>query len=125
MFLSAIAANASGQPARDNPEPTAQSVTISGRVLADDTGDPLPNARVAVTVDAASVPVVLSNAEGRFTLSTPAGPHTIAAAIAQPPADGEDGWQDPEFLESLMPGASTVTLAEGERQILNLRLKSR
>jgi hypothetical protein len=67
----------------------------------------------------------IAGADGLFTVSgLPFGVY-YAAAVARLPADGEDGWQDPEFLESLMPGASTVTLAEGERQILNLRLKSR
>jgi hypothetical protein len=80
LFLCAIAGGARAQPARDNAAPAAPSVTISGRVVAGDTGDPLRNARVAVTGGTAAAPVVLSDAEGRFTVSTSAGPHTIVAS---------------------------------------------
>ena len=50
----------------------AQS-TIRGRVLADDTGDPIPNARVSITPVAPGTPVVLADADGRFALQAPAG----------------------------------------------------
>jgi hypothetical protein len=45
-----------------------------------------------------------------------------AAAVAQLPADGEDAWQDPAYLESLIPRASTIAFGEGQKQILNLKL---
>jgi hypothetical protein len=48
--------------------PAAQSA-ISGRVVVDATGDPLPNARVALRSNALGAPVVLSDAEGRFALT--------------------------------------------------------
>jgi len=45
-----------------------------------------------------------------------------AAAAAQLPADGADAWQDPAYLESLIPRASAIAFGEGQKQILNLKL---
>lgn len=56
----------------------AQATRLSGRVLADETGDPVPNARVLLT-SPASGPSVLTDRDGRFTLATPSGPVTVAA----------------------------------------------
>jgi hypothetical protein len=44
------------------------------------------------------------------------------AAVRQLPSDGEDAWQDPQFLESLLTGATTVTLSEGQKQLVALRI---
>ena len=43
-----------------------------------------------------------------------------AAAVARLPPDGDDAWQDPAFLESLMPWASTVVLGDGQSQLIKL-----
>jgi carboxypeptidase family protein len=60
---------------------TAQSpATISGRVLSDATGDPIPNARVAVTPAVQGAPVVLTDRDGRFSISTPAGQVKVVAS---------------------------------------------
>jgi protocatechuate 3,4-dioxygenase beta subunit len=48
-------------------------------VVADDTGEPLPNVRIAVTGVASGAPVVLTDAAGRFTLLAPPG-HGIVAS---------------------------------------------
>jgi len=45
---------------------------IDGRVLADDTGDPIPNAKVSFTTAAASR-ATLTDASGRFAVSVPPG----------------------------------------------------
>jgi len=37
------------------------------------------------------------------------------------PPDGADAWQDPAFLETAARRASSVTVREGERTILDLR----
>ena len=64
------------------PREASDSVPgITGRVVADETGDPLANARVSVrgtppTPDA----VVLTNADGRFTLAAAAGAQTLTAS---------------------------------------------
>jgi hypothetical protein len=52
----------------------------------------------------------------------PADTYYVATA-ASIPIDGPDGWQDPTFLESLTAGATTVTIRDGERQTVNLRLR--
>ena len=48
-----------------------------------------------------------------------------AAALLKLPADGDDAWQDPEYLRSLIPGAASLTLRDGQRATLNLQLPSR
>jgi hypothetical protein len=66
-----------------------------------------------------------AGADGAFTLAgLPMGTY-YAAAVAQLPQEGRDAWQDPAFLESLVPRASTVTLSEAQKISLNLRLPSR
>src|SRR5438552_4408426 len=56
------------------------SRTITGRVIADDTGDPLHNARVSLSPSAQGTPVVLSDSDGRFTLTVPAGRYSVVAS---------------------------------------------
>jgi len=41
------------------------------------------------------------------------------------PTGGEDAWQDPEFLESIGHGGTTVTLQDGEKQSLQLEIAVR
>ena len=57
----------------------AQS-TIRGRVVADDTDDPVVNARVSLAPAAPGTPVVLSDADGRFVLPASAGRATVVAS---------------------------------------------
>src|SRR5471030_609426 len=58
----------------------AQS-SVSGRVVSDQTGDAIPNARVSLTTTAPQgAPVVLADDEGRFTLPAPPGRFTIGAS---------------------------------------------
>jgi hypothetical protein len=45
-----------------------------------------------------------------------------AAAVGQLPTEGEDAWQDPAYLQSLIPRASTIAFGDGQKQILNLKL---
>src|SRR5262245_29421312 len=56
-------------PAQTAPAQTAVSITLHGRVVADDTGDPIANARVAAPAGAIGTPVVLTDDEGRFALT--------------------------------------------------------
>ena len=59
---------------------------------------------------------------GAFNVAgLPSGSY-YAAAVAALPDDGEDAWQDPAFLDSLMPSASTVLIGEGQRVSVNPRL---
>ena len=81
VILSAIALTARAQPARENSStPALQLRSIGGRVLADDTGDPIANARVALTTAVPGAPAVLTDHEGRFTLTAPPGRVTVAAS---------------------------------------------
>jgi hypothetical protein len=66
-----------------------------------------------------------SDADGRFSVVGLPFDHYFAAALAQLPSDGEDAWQDADFLTTIAPRASTVTLIEGETHALNLRLPRR
>src|SRR5437868_6047384 len=70
VFLSAIALTTTAQP----------SVRLSGRVVADETGDPLPNARVAISPAMPGSPVVLTDRDGRFVLTTTAARATVTAS---------------------------------------------
>ncbi|HEV3057948.1 MAG TPA: carboxypeptidase-like regulatory domain-containing protein [Vicinamibacterales bacterium] len=59
IIISAFALTALGQPA---------PVTIRGRVIADESGDAIPNARVAIASSAVGAPVVLTDSDGQFSL---------------------------------------------------------
>jgi protocatechuate 3,4-dioxygenase beta subunit len=65
----------------------------------------------------------MAESEGAFRISgLPFGNYYVAA-VTRLPSDGADAWQDPELLQSLIPIAATVTLSEGDRQVVNLRIK--
>ena len=66
-----------------------------------------------------------AGADGAFALKElPPGIY-YAAAVVRVPEDGEDAWQDKEFLDALVPAASTVTIIEGQQQLsLSLRVTS-
>jgi protocatechuate 3,4-dioxygenase beta subunit len=49
----------------------------------------------------------------------------FAAAVTAIPIDAEDAWQDPRFLESIVPGAPTIGIASRQRAVVTLRLRGR
>jgi hypothetical protein len=51
----------------------------------------------------------------------PSGTYYVLA-VARIPTDGVGAWQDVQFLESLVPQATTVTVLDGQRAQLALRL---
>src|SRR5215831_2002105 len=57
----------------------AQTASVTGRVVADATGDPIPNVCVALAGPAAGSPV-LTDGDGRFTLTAPAGRQSVIAS---------------------------------------------
>src|SRR5438046_1593846 len=61
-------------------QPAQPARTITGRVIADDTSDPLHNARVSLSPSAQGTPVVLSDADGAFTITVPTGRYSIVAS---------------------------------------------
>ncbi len=69
------------------PQQTASPVAnrtpqalISGRVVDDESGAPVPNARVTMSATGVGVPVVLADQQGRFSLLAPTGRHLIIAS---------------------------------------------
>ncbi len=56
---------------------------------------------------------------GDYLISAVARPRAAADAY------GDDSWQDPEWLQSITPGASRVTLAEEQKLWVNLKLTAR
>ena len=49
----------------------------------------------------------------------------IGADVRDVPADGADAWQEPAFLESLIPAAQSVLVGDGGRSSVNFRLSGR
>jgi hypothetical protein len=104
---------------------------LAGRVV-DDQDRPVPRAEVlVVSTDrtawyAASrfMRRVVTDTDGTFTAAgLPFGSYT-AAAFTRLPFPNDDQWQDPAFLETIAPRATSVTLAEGRRQTITLRAGS-
>jgi hypothetical protein len=62
VIFSAVALTAAAQPVR-----------LSGRVLSEDTGDPIVNARVSLLNAAQPVSAVLTDRDGRFLLAASPG----------------------------------------------------
>ena len=52
---------------------------VTGRVVADETGDPIPNARVRVTAASAATPFTVTDSNGRFSISGPVGVLRVSA----------------------------------------------
>src|SRR5712691_9114342 len=85
VFLSAAAltGHAQSPPPRDSSTFTTKTGTgrINGRVVAAESGDPLRNARVALSPGTTDIPLVLTDAEGRFSFtSLPSGTYSVSAS---------------------------------------------
>jgi uncharacterized GH25 family protein len=66
-----------------------------------------------------------TEADGSYSIAgLPAGNY-YAVPVRDVPADGADAWQEPAFLESLIPAASTVLVGDGARASANFRLTGR
>ena len=66
----------------------------------------------------------VTDPDGTFTITgLPTGSYFVAGAL-QTPA-GDEAWRDPVFLDSLGRAATIVTLGEGQRQSVNLRVPAR
>jgi protocatechuate 3,4-dioxygenase beta subunit len=74
-----VALTAHAQIPRGAPRPTTQ-VAVTGQVVAAETGDPVPNVRVAVSQPITGEPAVLTDGDGRFRLSAPTGVIRIVAS---------------------------------------------
>jgi len=63
--------------------------------------------------------------DGSFSIAgLPAGNY-YAIPVRDVPADGDDAWQEPAFLESLIPAALSVLVGDGGRSSVNFRLSGR
>src|SRR5438093_7780553 len=83
LLVSAAALVAPDQARRDTTAPTTGTGSISGRVLAASTGDPLRKAIVIASSSAGNFPPAIADAEGRFVVaSLPAGRYTLTASKA-------------------------------------------
>lgn len=96
----------------------------------DDRSRPAPGATVLVfSTDRSDwhphsrfVRAAVAGADGAFSVTgLPFGTYH-AAAVTRVPSDGADAWEDPGFLDSLIPGASTVVVGDGQRTSINPRL---
>ncbi|HZT75052.1 MAG TPA: carboxypeptidase-like regulatory domain-containing protein [Vicinamibacterales bacterium] len=64
-------------------------------------------------------------ADGTFVLAGVPAASYYVAAVTLLPVDGDDAWQDAAFQESLVASATTITVGEGERRTLALRVSAR
>jgi uncharacterized GH25 family protein len=66
-----------------------------------------------------------TEADGSFSIAgLPAG-HYYAMPVRDVPADGDEAWQEPAFLEALIPAALNVLVGDGGRSSVNFRLSGR
>src|SRR5437764_6043587 len=84
FLLSALALVAPAQSPRDNPPPTSSgTATITGRVVAADTGDVIRKARVTAEAVNVTVTPVFTDVEGRFAIGgLPPGRYVVTAVKA-------------------------------------------
>ena len=108
---------------------TDRIAELVGSVV-DGDGHPAPGAVVvAIPVDrdrryyeSRYLRSVASAADGTFGIAGIPGGAYYVAAVGSVPADGDDAWQDPAYLEPLAGLATAVTLREGEKHTMILRL---
>ena len=101
--------------------------------ISDESGRPTPRATAIVFAtdrdrwypESRFLKRAFADDSARFSMTgLPSGSY-YAAAVVQPPADGADAWQDPAFLDSLVRRATAVSIAEGERRTVGLRIADR
>jgi protocatechuate 3,4-dioxygenase beta subunit len=118
------------QSLRDVEVVLTDRVSEVAGTVADDRGQPVPESIVVVfSTDrdrwypaSRFLARAVAAADGAYSLAgLPFGSY-YAAAASKVPIEGEDSWQDPEFLNSLLPAASSIVISEGQKQSLNLRV---
>jgi protocatechuate 3,4-dioxygenase beta subunit len=106
--------------------------TVSGTIV-DDRGRPAAAAKAIVFSPdrdrwypaSRYLRVITAGADGAIAFAgLPAGSY-YAAAVATLPTDGDDAWQEPAYLESLVGRAVAFALGEGQAQVLNLKVGDR
>ena len=106
VILGAIALSARAQPPRESASPPAPPKRVlTGRVLTNETGDPIANARVALAPSGQGTPVVLTDHDGRFALKAPLTRATIAAS--------KSGYSRREVTSTLQDESIEIRLSRG------------
>jgi hypothetical protein len=104
---------------------------VSG-LITDDGGRPAPASNIVIFPSdhdrwywaSRFLRKAVSGTDGMFSVpGLPAGGYYMAV-VQQLPADGDDGWEDPDFLQSLIPRAISLTLRDAEKLGVNFRLPS-
>jgi len=107
-------------------------VSVLSGTVRDDRNRPVPSSSIVVfSTDrdrwywrSRFLRLTTTTAEGAYSLEgLPAGSYDVAA-ISVLPKDGEDAWQDPEYLSAVSRAATTTTLRDGEHTNLDLRVQS-
>ena len=105
---------------------------LKGTVL-DDHDAPSPSTRVIVFAadrtrwhpGSRFMRIASTGTDGTFSIDGLPDDSYYVAAPAGLPADGDEGWQDPAFLDSLRSIASTVTLSGSATRAITLRLSAK
>jgi protocatechuate 3,4-dioxygenase beta subunit len=107
---------------------TDRVTTLSGRIV-DDNGHPAAGSHVIVFSTDRTRWYPLSRflremptwEDGIFKI-TGLPPESYYVAVVARLDEGDEAWQDPAYLDTLTLGSTTITIGEGQRQLLNLRL---
>ncbi|HEY1911972.1 MAG TPA: carboxypeptidase-like regulatory domain-containing protein [Vicinamibacterales bacterium] len=80
VLVSAVVLTVAAQSPRDSQSaPSTPSLQISGRVVAEQSGDPIPNARVTL-IGARTFPTRLTDGSGRFSSEVPPGRYRVVVS---------------------------------------------
>ena len=70
--------------------------------------------------------IARSDAHGAFVVrDLPPGTYFVSAVDRQRASEENGEWLNPELLESLAPGAASITLTEGQKLSVSTKLTSR
>ena len=121
---------------QENQSLTDVEVTLTDRInelsgtIVDDRARPVPGSHLIVFsadrdrwyASSRFLRQTVARADGTIALpGLPPGSY-YAAAVAKLPPDGDDAWQDPAYLESLVARGVAFELGEGQKQVLKLKL---
>ena len=106
------------------------AMTELSAMIADDQGMPVAGAHLVMFSidrdrwypDSRYLRHIVAGNGGAVSISGMAPGGYYAVAVIRLPPDGDDAWQDPENLESLMPHATSFTLDDAQKQVIRLRM---
>ena len=121
---------------QENQSLTEVEVTLTDRInelsgtIVDDRARPVPGSHLIVFsadrdrwyASSRFLRQTVARSDGTIALAgLPPGSYYAAAVVKLPP-DGDDAWQDPAYLESLVARGVAFELGEGQKQVLKLKL---